>query len=178
MQAPGNQRHGPALVAAGVAGSVDPLEVGRTAVDLDVREAERLVVDRPVRRRPRDRREERCRAGRSPAACRRFAGACGTDGRRARQRRSNGRRQTTRTSRSPRRCRSRPRPWPEWLRSWRPRSLFGYQELAGGVKAVPGPVVFGMADPDGEVVADPASREQPGRAYSTGGCSSQETRRP
>ncbi len=34
------------------------------------------------------------------------------------------------------------------------------EERAGGVQRVPAPVIFGMADPDGEVVADPASGEQ------------------
>jgi hypothetical protein len=53
-----DQRHRPALVAADVARGVDPLEVGRVPVHLDVQEAVRLVVDRPVRGRLRNRREE------------------------------------------------------------------------------------------------------------------------
>ena len=47
-QAPRDQRHGPAVVAADIARRVDPLEIGGAAVDLDVGETDRLVVDRPL----------------------------------------------------------------------------------------------------------------------------------
>ena len=40
-------------------------------------------------------------------------------------------------------------------------ALLARQELPGRVQGVPASVIFGMADPDREVVADPASREQP-----------------
>src|SRR4051794_22376294 len=40
-------------------------------------------------------------------------------------------------------------------------ALLARQELAGRVQGVPASVIFGMADPDREVVADPTAREQP-----------------
>ena len=40
------------------------------------------------------------------------------------------------------------------------RSFFGCEEGPCGVQRVPGLIVFGVADPDGEVVADPASGEE------------------
>ena len=40
------------------------------------------------------------------------------------------------------------------------RSLFGRQERSRGVKRVPRLIVFGVADPDREIVADPASGEE------------------
>src|SRR5262249_9283931 len=53
-----NQRHRPTLIAADVASRVDPLEIRRGSIHLDVQETVRLIVDRPVRDGLRDRREQ------------------------------------------------------------------------------------------------------------------------
>ena len=55
----GNLSHGSALVAAGVMGGVDPFKISCPAVDLDVRKTAGLAVRRPMRRRARNRIEER-----------------------------------------------------------------------------------------------------------------------
>ncbi len=112
----GNLSHGAALVSAGVVGGVDPFKIGCAAVDLDVRKAARLGVNRRgTRCRGRLRRRAN-RAGRSPVVYRRCGGACETGRQRRRRGGSNDRRRTTRTSPIPGRCRSRSRLFQAWPR--------------------------------------------------------------
>ena len=116
----GDQRHGPPVVAAEVAGRVDPLEVGGPAVDLDVQEAGRLVVDRPVAAGLGDRREQEARGIAAQERVDVAEVLAEEVVEEARPGRCCDRRRTTRTSPSPRRCRSPPRREPATAGSCRP----------------------------------------------------------
>ena len=159
-QALGHQRHRSPLVATVVSCTVNPLEIGGPSVDFDIQEAGWLVVDRPVATGLRDRREE-------------------VPGRIAAQQGVNiaqvlaeevveqavlGAAVVVAVPPEPVGALGDEDLLPGSGHDGRimpAGTLLGHQELAGRVHCVPAPIVFRMTDPDCEVVADPASREQP-----------------
>ena len=158
-----HQCHGPAVVAADVARCVDPLEISGATVDLDPGKTDRLIVNETPASAARDRREQGARR----VAAQQRVDIAQVLAEQVVEQAVKGAGMVVAIPPEPVGALGDVDLVPgagERGRIVPAGSLFLDQERASGVEGVPALVVLGMADPDGEVVADPAAGEEPGQA--------------